>query len=43
MMILDDPLIAREHIFAFKWASKPELDWITKQCYRINDFLQGMF
>ena len=40
---LGDPLIAREHIFAFGWASVLELDWITKQCYRINDFLQGMF
>ncbi len=40
---LADPLVAREHIFAFGWASEPELDLITKQCFRINDFLQGMF
>ena len=40
---LGDPLVAREHIYAFGWASAVELDWITKQCFRINDFLQGMF
>ena len=40
---LGDPLVAREHIYAFGWASEFELDWITKQCFRINDFLQGMF
>ena len=40
---LDDPLVAREHIYAFGWTSEPELDWITKQCFRINDFLQGLF
>tara|TARA_Y100000590_G_scaffold225679_1_gene255099 strand:- start:429 stop:1208 length:780 start_codon:yes stop_codon:yes gene_type:complete len=40
---LGDPLIAREHISAFGWASTLELDFITEQCFRINDFLQGMF
>ena len=40
---LNDPLIAREHIYTFNWASVIELDWITNQCERINDFLQGMF
>ena len=40
---LNDPLIAREHIFAFDWASAKELDFITNQCLRINDFMQGMF
>ena len=40
---LGDPLVAREHIYAFGWASAPELDLITEQCFRINDFLQGMF
>ena len=40
---LGDPLIAREHIYAFNWATKIELDFITKQCFRINDFMQGMF
>ena len=40
---LGDPLVAREHIYAFEWASTIELDYITEQCLRINDFLQGMF
>ena len=40
---LGDPLIAREHIIAFDWATGIELDWITRQCFRINDFMQGMF
>ena len=40
---LNDPLVAREHIYAFGWASAIELNWITNQCLRINDFMQGMF
>ena len=40
---LNDPLVAREHIYSFGWATAIELDWITKQCFRINDFMQGMF
>ena len=40
---LGDPLVAREHIYAFDWASEHELESIIKQCFRINDFLQGMF
>ena len=40
---LGDPLIAREHIYAFNWANPIQLDYITKQCHRINDFMQGMF
>ena len=40
---LGDPLVASEHIFAFGWASELELNLITDQCFRINDFLQGMF
>ena len=40
---LGDPLIAREHIYAFNWASVVQLDYITEQCHRINDFMQGMF
>ena len=40
---LGDPLVAREHIYAFGWANDVELDWITKQCLRINDYMQGMF
>ena len=40
---LGDPLIAREHILEFKWASQKELDMINDSCLRINDFMQGMF
>jgi len=40
---LGDPLIAREHILEFKWASQKELDMISDYCLRINDFMQGMF
>ena len=40
---LSDPLIAREHIYVFGWANDVEIDWITKQCLRINDYMQGMF
>ena len=40
---LGDPLIAREHIVEFNWASPTELDLINDHCLRINDFMQGMF
>ena len=40
---LNDPIVAREHIYAFDWASAEELDFIVSQCLRINDFMQGMF
>ena len=40
---LGDPLIAREHIHSFDYANMEELDLITTLCFRINDFLQGMF
>ena len=40
---LGDPLVTREHIDAFGWTTSHELDLISKQCLRVNDFLQGMF
>ena len=40
---LGDPLIAREHIVEFKWASQKELEMINVYCLRINDFMLGMF
>tara|TARA_Y100000310_G_scaffold310337_1_gene355444 strand:+ start:100 stop:885 length:786 start_codon:yes stop_codon:yes gene_type:complete len=40
---LGDPLIAKEHIIEFKWASQEELEMINSYCLRINDFMQGMF
>ena len=40
---LGDPLISKEHIIEFKWATESELNIIKNHCLRINDFLQGMF
>ena len=40
---LGDPLIAEEHILAFDWATKKEIDNIKKMILRINDFMIGMF
>jgi len=40
---LGDPLVAEEHIYAFEWASKKEIDKIKKMILRINDFMIGMF
>ncbi len=40
---LGDPLIAKEHIYAFNWCEHKELDLINNYCLRINDFMQGMF
>ena len=40
---LGDPLIAKEHIYVFKWATKKEIDKIEKYLLRINDFMIGMF
>ena len=40
---LGDPLIAKEHIYAFGWAKKEEIEKIDEMTFRINDLLQGMF
>jgi len=40
---LGDPLVAREHILEFNWATEEELNLINNYCLRINDFMQGMF
>jgi len=40
---LGDPIIAEEHILAFDWATKQELEKIKKMILRINDFMIGMF
>ena len=40
---LGDPLITREHIEVFNWLELKDLDYITDQCLRINDFLSGIF
>ena len=40
---LGDPLVAKEHIVEFNWATEKELDMIKSYSLRINDFMQGMF
>ena len=40
---LEDPLVAREHIAEFNWASSAELDLINNHCLKINNFMQTMF
>ena len=40
---LGDPLVAKEHIIEFNWATEAELALIKNYCLRINDFMQGMF
>ena len=40
---LGDPLVAKEHILEFDWATESELNLIKNHCLRINDFMQGMF
>ena len=40
---LGDPLVAREHIAEFNWASSTELDLINNHCLKINNFMQTMF
>ena len=40
---LGDPLVSKEHILAFKWMDDLEIDFISDELRRINDFLQGMF
>ena len=40
---LGDPIVAEEHILAFNWASKKEIERVKKMTLRINDFMIGMF
>ena len=40
---LGDPLIAKEHIMAFNWATEDEIKTIEEMTFRINDFMSGMF
>ena len=40
---LSDPIIGKEHIYNFGWATEMELNKIDKMSLRINDILQGMF
>jgi len=41
--VLGDPIITKEHIYTFEWATKKEIDIIDKNSLRINDILQGIF
>ena len=40
---LEDPIISKEHIFAFGWATEKEIKEIDKCSLRINDLLVGLF
>ena len=40
---LGDPIIAREHILTFGWATAEELDAIIAETYRINNLLGDIF
>jgi phosphoribosylaminoimidazole-succinocarboxamide synthase len=40
---LGDPLVSKEHIYAFEWADVKEIKAIDKMSLRINDILQGIF
>ena len=40
---LGDPLVAKEHVVEFNWATEEELKVINIYALRINDFMQGMF
>ena len=40
---LNDPLISKEHIYTFGWATEKEINIIDKMTLRINDLLTGLF
>ena len=40
---LEDPIITKEHIYAFEWATEKEIKTIDRMSLRINDLLQGIF
>ena len=40
---LNDPLISKEHIYSFEWASEEDIKIIDKMTLRINDILVGLF
>ena len=40
---LQDPLISKEHIYSFGWATETEINQIDKMTLRINDLLLGIF
>ena len=40
---LNDPIISKEHIFSFGWATEKDIKIIDRMTLRINDLLVGMF
>ena len=40
---LQDPVVSKEYIFNFEWATKEEIKQIDKMTLRINDILIGLF
>ena len=40
---LGDPVISKEHIYAFEWSTEKDIKVIDKMSLRINDILQGLF
>ena len=40
---LQDPVVSKDHIFNFDWATKKEIEQIDKMTLRINDILVGLF
>ena len=40
---LQDPVVSKDHIFNFDWASKADIKQIDKITLRINDILIGLF
>ena len=40
---LGDPIITKEHIYEFDWATEKEIIIIDQMSLRINDLLQGIF
>ena len=40
---LNDPVISKEHIYTFGWATENEINAIDKMTLRINDILRGLF
>ena len=40
---LNDPLISKDHIFSFGWATENEIKIIDQMTLRINDLVTGMF
>ena len=40
---LSDPIVSKEHIYTFGWATEDEIKIIDKMTLRINDLLVGLF